>query len=250
MMRLWILGAGTAIPIPGYSPAGYLVQIGKLPLLVDIGPGTLSRLAEAGFDYRLLETILVTHHHSDHTLDLVTLLQAYDSTPGWTRKDPLLLIGGSGTSKFYEQLMSAFPGVAPSSYQLELREIEDESLVFPSWKLKAALTGHTSNSLGYRIEADGKSIAFSGDAVLGSGLVQLADRADVFVCECSFPGSTAPSGHLAAEQVGYIAHQAGVKRLLLVHLYPPARESDVISQVRREFAGPVEIAFDGLELSL
>jgi ribonuclease BN (tRNA processing enzyme) len=250
MIRLVILGAGTAIPVPGYSPAGYLVQIENLPLLVDIGPGTLSRLAEAGVDYRLLDTVLITHHHSDHTLDLVTLLQAYDSTPGWTRTDPLHLIGGIGTAKFYDQLMAAYPGIAPSSYNLELREITEESLDFPSWKLSTALTGHTSYSLGYRLETGGKSIVFSGDAVLTPGLVNLARQADVFICECSFPGRAAPSEHLAAEQVGWIAREAGVKRLLLVHLYPPARDADVVSQVRREFAGLVEIAYDGLEVLL
>src|SRR5512143_1075017 len=102
-MRLTILGAGTAIPLPGFSPAGHLVLIGDQPLLFDIGPGTLARLAAAGIDYRDLDHLFLTHHHSDHTLDLVTLLQDYDSTPGWVRRKPFHLIGCRGTQAFYER---------------------------------------------------------------------------------------------------------------------------------------------------
>jgi ribonuclease BN (tRNA processing enzyme) len=250
MIRLVILGAGTGIPIPGYSPAGHLVQIGDTPLLFDIGPGTLTRLASAGVDYRDLDTIFITHHHSDHTLDLVTLLQAYDSTPGWVRREPLHLVGGQETALFYKRLMTAYPGIAPASYRLDLHEMEQGTLVFPKWIVSAALTGHTPNSLGYRLEIAGKSIVFSGDATFTPGLVNLADQADVFICECSFPGDEAPGGHLAARQVGRLAQMAGVKRLILVHLYPPARAVDLVSQVCKEYSGPAEIAADGLELSL
>ena len=250
MIRLVILGAGTAIPIPGYSPAGHLVQIGDMLLLFDIGPGTLSRLAAAGFDYRQLDTIFITHHHPDHTLDLVTLLQAYDSTPGWVRRDALRLVGGRGTTLFYKQLMAAYPDIGVTSYHLDLQEMGEDRLVFPEWSVSAALTGHTSYSLGYRLEAEGKSIVFSGDATLTPGLVNLAEQADIFICECSFPGDGASSDHLAAGQVGWLAQVAGVKRLVLVHLYPPALKVDLISLVREEYSGQAEIATDGLALSL
>ncbi len=102
MIRVVILGAGTAIPMTGYSPAGNLVQTDSGFLLVDVGPGTLSRLAAVGVDYRELDHILITHHHSDHTLDLVTLVQAYDSTPGWVREEVLQLIGGRGTGELFK----------------------------------------------------------------------------------------------------------------------------------------------------
>jgi ribonuclease BN (tRNA processing enzyme) len=250
MIRLVILGAGTGIPIPGYSPAGFLVQIGDTPLLIDIGPGTLSRLAAAGVDYRDLGTIFLTHHHPDHTLDLVTLLQDYDSTPGWVRREPFHIIGGRGTGLFFRRLMKAYPDIAPIGYDLEIKEMGKDSLVFAGWSVRAALTGHTSNSLGFRLEAERKAIAFSGDATLKPELVRLADQADVFVCECSFPGDEAPGGHLAARQVGWLAEQARVRRLILVHLYPPAREVDLLAQVRKEFSGQAELAADGLTITL
>lgn len=248
MIRLVILGAGTAIPVPGYSPAGYLVQIEKQPLLIDIGPGTLSRLAVSGVDYRDLDYVFITHHHSDHTLDLVTLIQANESNPDWKRSDPLHLIGSTGTAQLFEQLMATYPDIGPSSYQLRVQEIFAEKLFFPGWTVRSELTGHTSNSLGYRLEAEGKSIVFSGDAKLTPGLVSLANQADVFICECSFPGSLAAGDHLAAEEVGRLAQQAGVKRLVLVHMYPSALEADLLAEIRQHYSGHVQIGFDGLEI--
>lgn len=249
-MRLTILGAGTAIPLPGFSPAGHLVLIGDQPLIFDIGPGTLSRLAAAGIDYRDLDHLFITHHHSDHTLDLVTLLQDYDSTPGWVRRKPFHLIGCRGTQAFYERLMAAYPGIAPSTYPFEITELTDDHLVGQGWTVQAAPTGHTADSNGYRVEAGGKSIVFSGDAVFSTGLAELAQQADILVCECSFPGAAAPEGHLSASQVGRLAQGARAKRLVLVHLYPPAHRVDLLSQVKEHYGGPVEVAMDGLTIDI
>ena len=250
MIRLVVLGAGTAIPMPGYSPAGHLLQYSSRFLLVDIGPGTLSRMAAAGFDYRGLDHVLVTHHHSDHTLDLVTLIQAFDSTPGYVREETFHLIGGGGTVGFFSQLMVTYPGIGPTSYRVEIHEMMRDRLEFPGWAVKSAFTGHTTDSLGYRLEVEGKAIVFSGDATLTMDLVNLAEQADVFVCECSYPGSSGAGDHLAAEQVGWIAAKARVKKLVLVHMYPHTLKSDLQAQIGKEYSGQVEVALDGLELLL
>ncbi len=65
--------------------------MGDTSVLMDAGPGTLARLAAAGVSYRDLEYVLVSHLHADHTLDLVTLLQATNAIPEWTRTRPLNL---------------------------------------------------------------------------------------------------------------------------------------------------------------
>ncbi|MCI0475547.1 MAG: MBL fold metallo-hydrolase, partial [Anaerolineales bacterium] len=104
MLHLTILGAGTGVPMPRRSPAGVLVQIGATPLLFDLGPGTLPRLDAAGVSYRDLEYVFLTHLHPDHTLDLAMLLQALNSTPGYTRERALHLIGCPGTQSLYENL--------------------------------------------------------------------------------------------------------------------------------------------------
>jgi len=56
--------------------------------------------------------------------------------------------------------------------------------------------------------------------------------------------------HTLAEQVGLVAARAGVKKLVLSHLVPGAGVSDAmwIAAVRRNFAGPVVIGRDLMEV--
>ncbi len=244
-MELTILGAGTAIPSPRRNAAGALVRVGATPLLFDIGPGTVARLAVAGVSYRDLEYVFLTHHHSDHTLDLATFLQVNDSTPGWTRTRPVHLVGCRGTKEFCARLLDVYPGIAPQSYALDIREVGAERVEFGAWTIEAAPTGHTGSSIAYRVEAGGKAIIYTGDATESGELARLARGADVFVCECAFPRGYPTPDHMTADAVGRIARTAGVKRVLLVHLYPPALAVDIAAQVRAEYAGEVIVAVDG-----
>lgn len=246
-MRLTILGSGTCLPVANHSAAGYLVRIRDTALLVDAGPGTVARLAAAGVSYRDLEYVLVTHLHADHTLDLATLLEALVATPGWTREQTLNLIGCRGLTDFMQRLMLTFDGIAPRGYGLNIVEMGEERKEFASWSVETARTAHTQNSVAFRIESEGRALVLSGDAMETLGLIRLARNADVFVCECSLPNGWPPTNHLMAGAVGRMAREAHVKRLVLTHLYPPALDADVVSQVRQEFDGDIRVAVDGME---
>lgn len=249
-MQLTILGAGTCVPAAQHSASGYLVRIGATALLMDAGPGTIARLAAAGVSYRDLEDVFITHLHSDHTLDLVTLLQALVATPGWKREKTLNITGCVGFSSFLEQLIQVYDGIAPRGYELVVSEMGQKRREFPFGMIETALTGHTENSIAYRIEAQGKVLVYSGDAIETDDLTHLARDADVFVCECALPNGWSPGNHLVAGAVGRIAQKARVKRLVLTHLYPPALEADVVAQAQAEFGGMVVLARDGLELEI
>ena len=81
--------------------------------------------------------------------------------------------------------------------------------------------------LGYRIEAEGKILTISGDTVLCDGIISLARNADLLVQCCHMPQSKvnniaiqylANSVLPSSAQVGQIAAQANVKRMVLTHL--------------------------------
>lgn len=249
-MELVILGAGTAIPTPNRSAAGVLVRVGEVPLLFDMGPGTLARLALANVSYRDLEYVFLTHHHADHTLDLATFLQVNTSTPGWTRTRPVHLLGSRGTREFYARLLDTYPDLAPQSYALDIREVAATRLAFDAWTVETALTGHTPTSIGYRVEAEDQVVVYSGDATERAELAQLARDADVFVCECAFPRNYPTEDHLTANAVARVARAAGVKQVVLVHPYPPALAVDLAAQVRAEYSGAVVLAVDGTRITI
>lgn len=244
-MHLTVLGAGTAVPLPQRSPSGYLLRIGEERLLFDIGPGTLVRLAAAKCSYRDLTRVFVSHLHSDHVLDLITLLQASNSTPDWKRDKPLELIGCQGLRTFIDDIMKIFDGTLPETFEVSVIELGAQRCEFGNWILETALTGHTENSIAFRIETEEASFAYSGDAIECPAVATIARNADVFVCECSFPRGWQTCDHVTADGAGRMAQAAGARRLVLTHLYPPALTIDVAAQAREAYEGEVVVAIDG-----
>ena len=74
-LKITLLGTGVGIPQPGRSQAAILME-NDLPLLFDCGAGTLLLLDQVGVGLEALETVVLTHLHLDHVLDLLALANA------------------------------------------------------------------------------------------------------------------------------------------------------------------------------
>jgi ribonuclease BN (tRNA processing enzyme) len=250
MMDIYLLGTGTAIPTKQHSPAGLIVIADGQRVLLDIGPGTLTRLDLAGITCDQIDHVLLTHFHPDHTLDLATLLQVFSSAPNATRTKPLSITGCLSTQDFIQRMLKLYPDIAPLTYELKVRQVYRDEFSIGKLKVQSAPTGHTSESVAYRLDDARHSMVYSGDASRLGELVRLADGADLLICECSFPAGWKTEDHLNADTVGAIAQQAGVKSLVITHFYPPALAVDLIGQIRCHYDGKVQLAIDGLHLSL
>jgi ribonuclease BN (tRNA processing enzyme) len=249
-MEIILLGTGTAVPVKQHSPAGLVVIADGMQLLFDIGPGTLSRLEQAGMSYNQLNHLFLTHFHPDHTLDLATLLLVFNYAPGAVRTLPFAITGPFGVEDFLQHMLQLYPELIPSEYELLLNHIRQDEYSIGKINILSAPTGHTPESVAYRVELAGHSMVYSGDAAPQGELAQLAEGADLLICECSFPAGWQTQEHLNADSVGRIAHQAGVKFLVITHCYPPALAVDLIGQIRGYFNGEIQLALDGLRLSL
>jgi ribonuclease BN (tRNA processing enzyme) len=249
-MEIILLGTGTAVPAPDHTPTSILLRSKRFTALLDIGPGAVHKAASCGVDLFSLQHIFLTHLHSDHTLDLVTFIQMNDSTPGWQRKTPVYLTGCRGTRALYESLMQVYPGIAPSSYALHIRELGEECVALDEMQISTAYTGHTPFSLGYRFDMPEGSLAFTGDCAASASLERFCYGVDLLIGECSFPSGYPTSDHLNADALGQLAARSGAKRLVATHMYPPALEVDLADQIHQWYRGPVIIAQDGLRLEL
>jgi ribonuclease BN (tRNA processing enzyme) len=248
-MEIFLLGSGTAIPVPQHSTAGLILKAGGQQLLFDIGPGTLTRLHLADVECGELDHLLLTHLHPDHTLDLATLLLVYNYAPGAERKRPFEITGCRGLAKFYKRMVDLYPEVAPSTFELEFRETHRDQFEIGKLRIRTAPTGHTPDSVAYRVEDDEHAVVYSGDAAPQGELAQLAEGADVMVSECSFPAGWPSEDHLNADTLGDIAERAGVKTLVTVHAYPPALEVDLVGQLQSRYRGRIVQGVDGLRIA-
>jgi ribonuclease BN (tRNA processing enzyme) len=243
-----ILGTGTATPSLTRNASGIAVRCQGHTVLVDMGPGTLRRLCEARLDPKDIDAILITHFHPDHVSDLVPFLFASNYAYGPTRTAPFFVVGVKGLGQFYEALVGVYHGwIVPTGGRMLMRELNHKTPDFvdlPGVVVRSVPSNHSAGGLAYRIEADSVSVTISGDTDVSEDIVALAQGTDLFICECSMPEGRKISGHLVPSEAAAMARQAGARKMVLTHFYPPCDEVDVISQARPEFSGEIVRAED------
>ena len=212
-MRLTVIGCSPAWPNPGSAQSGYLVE-GRGRLLVDCGPGVLARLREKE-DWPQVDAIAITHLHLDHVADLIGWLWGVLMGPGRGRPQPVLWLpqgGEDGLKPLADNLRDVF----------ELHEyVAREPFEAAGYTITPYPTRHAALPHGFRITDGEKTLAFSGDSGPDPVLAELADGADLFLCEATQHDDEPSDLHLTAEQ----ALAVGAKRLLLTHRpheLPPA----------------------------
>ncbi len=249
-MELTVIGSGTGVPSPRRGAPSLLLKVNGKNLLVDIGSGTLQKLLLLGLNYHDPDVIFLTHLHPDHISDLLPFLFAckYSLSP---RTKDLYIIGGRGFREFYEGMKSLYGHwVKGETYRLHVQEAPSGRRSLLGFEFVTLPLDHTRSSIGIRIEAEGKSIVFSGDTDYCPEIVELSKGADLLVLECSFPNYRKVKGHLTPALATEIAKEANVKKLLLTHFYPPCDEVDILEECGKGFEGEVILAEDMMKLFL
>ncbi len=248
-MKLIVLGSGTCVPSLKRNSPGYYLEAGETRLLVDCGSGTLLQLERAGRSYKDVDAVLITHLHPDHFADLMPLIHALRATPGFLRKKALTITGPKGLRQYYDLAIASILG-EPREFSVNVEEMEDR-LVLGPFVITSMSTVHSDNSIAYRFEEGAGAIVYTGDAAYDDGIVELSRAADLLVIDASFPESMKVKGHLSSKECGLVAKKAGVKRLLLSHLYPvDVSDQERLNECREVFEGDVSLAEDLMEIDI
>ena len=136
---------------------------------------------------------------------------------------------------------------------LTIQELWEDRLAITAgdtpWSLRCLPMNHPT-CIGYRIEAEGASLVYSGDTDVCENIVKLARHADVLILECSFHDDEKVEGHLTPAEAGAIANRAECRTLLLTHFYPGTDAQACVEQCRKLCEAEVLAAYDGLRLRL
>jgi ribonuclease Z len=102
----------------------------------------------------------------------------------------------------------------------------------------------------------GRKLCISGDTRPCAALAQVATGADVLIHEATFSEDEKERAiftqHSTALEAGWVAHEAGVKQLVLSHFSSrhDMRPEALVREARRSFAGDVLAGYDGLAIDL
>lgn len=251
-MEVIIIGSGTGVPSARRGAPAAAVRAGNILALIDLGSGTLRSLALQGLDFNDLDLLCLTHLHPDHCSDLVPFLFATRYELGYTRRRPVYLLAAAGITAFLQRLQAAYGHwIEPPPGLLRIQELHPDgpdSFALNDLQIRTAPVNHITGSLAYLFAWQGRRVVFSGDTDWSPGLIKLAREADLLVLEAAMPVKVA--GHLTPEEAGRLAAQAGVRRLLLTHFYPPCDQVEVHTLAAAHFPGDIILAEDGLRLTV
>ncbi len=249
-LKLYFLGTGSIVPDAQRSCSSILFQTPRENILIDMGAGTLRRMAEYGIDPGKITYVFVTHFHPDHTADLVPFLFQLRNLP-LPEDHSLRVWGPRGFLSFVRHLQDAYGRwVQSPTENTRFYELKRRLLDFPGFRLIWGKVVHKNESVGYRFEVNGKTVTFSGDSGYCPELIRLSREADVAVLECSHADNYAVEGHLTPSLAAKIASEAGVRHLVLTHFYPDALNDETEVVARKYFSGEVTLAKDGLTLEI
>jgi ribonuclease Z len=251
-----------------YGPAT-LIEAGAETWLVDCGSGVTQRLLAHGTNGARITGLLLTHLHSDHTVDFIQLLLS-----GWHqgRTTPLRVFGPRRTRTFFQALLTAWEPEFRQRLAHELRPPEGLQTVIEeidgAWSLQTEQVRITSTEVrhqpvpqafGFRFEAPGASVVLSGDTAYSPELIALGQECDLLVHEAFVHwqyemvrrNATAQqrdnirSYHTTTAEVGLVARHARAKYLALTHFVPVVFDRERVTRdVRANFAGGFAIGDD------
>lgn len=242
--ELVVLGSSGTHPSAGRVCSGYLLRTPDTRVMLDCGNGSLSNLFLVS-SLPELDAVVLSHAHHDHCADLIGLYYAYHYSPDV--EGPLDVYAPPGTGEHLAQLLSEDSREA----FLDLFRFSDvaggHAVTVGDLDLTFHRSVHAVEAVSIRAEHDGAVVTYSGDTAGGPDLVAAAKDADLFLCEASWvgrPEDWPEDLHLTATGAGQVAKEAGVKRLVLTHLWPTNDRMIARAEASAAFGGPVEFAED------
>lgn len=243
-IRLTFVGSGDAFGSGGRLNTCLHVETATARFLIDCGATSLVGMKKLGLDRNAVDLILITHFHADHFGGIPFFI--LDAQLVAKRTRPLVVAGPPGLPDWYARAMqTAFPGERTLAFPLTLTEVTiGVANTIGPLRVTPYPVKHDDRAgpcLAYRIEAEGRTLAYSGDTEWVDTLIDAGRDADLFICEC-YTFERPVKAHMNHAAIARAAPGIGAKRIVLTHM-----SDDMLG---RRADTKIEAAEDGLVVEL
>jgi ribonuclease BN (tRNA processing enzyme) len=247
-MRLTVIGCSGSFAGPASAASCYLVEADDEQgrtwrILLDLGSGALGALqrytaADA------VDAVFFSHLHPDHCLDLCGYYVLRKYHPGGALP-PIPVWGPAGVA---ERMSRAYdlPERHGMTSEFDFLEYAGPVDVGPL-RVRPVLVAHPVTAYGLRVEAGGRTLAYTGDTGPCEALDVLAGGADLLLAEASFrEGDDNPRDlHLTGRDAGEVAARNQVPRLVVTHVPPWYDVEERLAEAVRVYDGDATVAVPG-----
>jgi ribonuclease BN (tRNA processing enzyme) len=220
-MQLRFVGCGDALGSGGRSNTCFHVTGSGVNFLIDCGASSLPALKRLGIARDDIDLILITHFHGDHFAGLPFLLLDAQFA---RRTRPLVIAGPQGIEMRLTQVMEAlFENLSQTRQRFDLSVVAlkpEETRSFGAVKVTPYPVVHGESGgpfLAYRIEAEGRVIAYSADTEWTETLIPAVRNADLFIAEAYYYDKVVKN-HLSLKTLEAHLPEINPKRLVLTHM--------------------------------
>ena len=192
---------GGPLPRPGRAQSSNLLVVNGTPYLIDAGDGATRRIVRAGYDFRQVAKVFITHAHSDHTNGLATLLNAQWEYP---KREPTEVFGAGAEALVKGAIAFLTPNAETRWVEGKRTKMEQvfrghdvaPGAIFQDANVRVTAVENTHfnfppddpargkyRSYSYRFQTPDRVIVFTGDTGPSAALTELAKGADLLVTE-------------------------------------------------------------------
>lgn len=197
-------------------------------ILVDCGNGIVKTLMEQDVDILKIDTLLITHLHGDHFLDIPFLILYRRA---FAPEKALNVYCPKGTTDIIGKLINlGFPD-APDwnndriKANVEFKEFDrlDNIEVTPGYIVNSYNVEHSNmkSAYGYTIEAEGKVVGLSGDSSYCKTIEEIVEISDVSVLDTSL--ETGNEKHMGINDIKVLLDKYG-KTIISTHINTKTRQ--------------------------
>jgi ribonuclease Z len=267
-VRMTFLGTGAGQCIYRAHTAIVLDFPDNTRILLDTGSGNsvLRNGAMLGMLAQNFHKVLLTHQHGDHMGGLPHLQG--QRTMADPAGPPLLVYSTEEALERVQRLFWATSithsvdqdGVVTADGRQVVRWHPMDGAKYlelsPEIRASAFPVDHISGAVGWRLEADGVSVVFSGDTRFCPNLIEAAQGARLLIHEALSTEKEKESadrrGHSTAADAARAAALAGVAELVMTHIDTSFHldPQPLIDEARQYFDGPVSVASDLHQLTV
>jgi ribonuclease Z len=234
MAILHLLGTGAAYSGPERTTTMLAFETEGSVVVVDCGGDVIQRLLAARVDPDDITALVLTHEHADHVGGFPLFMEKI-----WLakRRRPIPVCGPGRALDQARRIFEAFDtsgweGLPEIDWRVVALDEGVEVWLDAHWRITGAPGSHGVPALAIRVEdvRGGGVVTYSADTARSDAVARLADAAEILVHEASGEFS----GHTSPQDAAHVARQAGVGRLVLVHLPPETPEED-LAEARQSF---------------
>lgn len=273
--RVTLVGTGTPTPQPLRLGPATLVEVGNQKLLFDAGRGVPIRLSQLRIPMARIDTLFITHYHSDHVSGIPDLWLTGWLPAGGQRKQPFRVIGPTGAKELMSNLERAYaadvririadqklPAVGVS---VITEEFSSDGVVYErdGVRVTAFEVDHGDEikpAYGYRIDYKGRSVLISGDTRFSENLIRNGKGVDLLVH--AIAGSKPEllqnivvrrilDHHTLPPEAATVFNRTKPKLAVYTHFVLPRTETvtpptveEIIAETRKTYAGPLQAGED------